>query len=96
MTTVPIRRCTPNDADFDYEIEGVAAIYHSEDSLGLTQACQFGIASREIITEDFLRRLRDTIGQDTELEVDLGILIGLLQRVQRSETGNAKQTKLPL
>lgn len=96
MTTVPVRRCTPNDADFDYEIEGVAAIYHSEDSLNLTQACQFGIASREIITEDFLRRLRDNIGQDTELEVDLGILIGLLQRVQRSETSNANQTKLPL
>lgn len=96
MTTVPIRRLTPNDADFDYEIEGVAAIYHSEDSLSITQACQFGIASREIITEEFLHRLRDHARMDSSLEVDIGILIGLLHRVQRSETSNANQTKLPL
>ena len=98
MTTVPIRRRTPNDADFDYEIEGVAAIYHSEDSLSITQACQFGIASREIITEEFLLDLRSQLSLSfkTELTADLTILIGILRRVNNAETNNANQTKLPL
>ena len=96
MAKLPSVTRTPNDADFDYEIEGLVAVYNSENSAEVARACQFGIASREILTEEFLFKLRDLTRGDTGLEVDIGILIGLLQKVETQETSNANQTKLPL
>lgn len=96
MTTIPKIRLTPNDYDFDCEIEGVVAVYKSPSSEEFAKACQMGIAFRDIVTEEFLLDLRCqlALSSKTELTADLTSLIGIIRKINGA--ADADQAKLPL
>lgn len=76
-------RNTPNDAEFDYEIPDVLAVYKNNNSLATVRECIFGIAVYDLLDEATLSRILLEV-TDTEVQTTIRNILDVRRASQNA------------